>query len=185
MEIIGRIFCVVAVNMIVVQCILLENIANHPQTTAAPRPGTLIFLMQEVMQMKNGMNVLQGVVTNQSAMLLHQANQINALTNISSSNEINKLHSEIAVLKFTIENVLSDRQHSLNNGNFTDILSKLHNVEHSVRQFTFALNEKASKAKLNAIDQRLASLSTSVPQISNHEASMDVLWKNTSERVLA
>jgi chromosome segregation ATPase len=139
----------------------------------------MTFILQEVIQMKNEIRQnskeikdFKMVVANLSA------------RDSNRSDEMAKLHTELAVLKFTIENVQNGQSHSFNNGNYTEVMAKLHNLETAIRQFTFALNGKASKSEMSGIEQRLASLSNSVPQIiSSHQASVDAQLKNITDRV--
>ncbi|XP_062598346.1 scavenger receptor cysteine-rich domain superfamily protein-like, partial [Saccostrea cucullata] len=183
-----------ATNIIVANCILLENINNHQQTTPAAHPDTLVFLMQEVIQMKNSLK-------QNAEEIKRLKTEQEAGRNSSLANEINKLHAEISVLKFTVENAISDHSSSnlVGETNLTDVMTKLHTVENGIRQLTLALNEKVSSVQMTShnikMDAVLKNISNRVHAVENEKVSdmqmtslkvqMNALLKNISNRVHA
>lgn len=65
----------------------------------------------------------------------------------------------------------------------TEVLSKLHNLENSVRLVTIAMNQKVSTSEMAALEQRLSA--SSVTYITNHETTLQSFMKNITERVTA
>lgn len=151
--------------------LLLDNINNQQKTTptSSAHQDTLVFLMQEVMQIKNILqqktreieNLRSAVFNETSSMFLNLTRELQTLKNGSnSSNDILKLSNEIAVLKFTVENELANRFQTLSGTNMTEMFAKLTNLENAVRHFTLVLNQKVSTSELAAVEQRLTTLST-------------------------
>lgn len=139
--------------------LLLDNINNQQKTTptSSAHQDTLVFLMQEVMQIKNILqqktreidNLRSAVFNETSSMFLNLTRELQTLKNGSnSSNDILKLSNEIAVLKFTVENELANHFQTLSGTNMTDMFAKLTNLENAVRHFTIVLNQKVSTSDL-------------------------------------
>lgn len=162
---------ILTLNLTLVNGLLLDNINNQQKTTptSSAHQDTLVFLMQEVMQIKNILqqktkeidNLRSAVFNETSSMFLNLTRDIQALKNGSNnSNDILKLSNEIAVLKFTVENELANHLQTLSGTNMTEMFAKLTNLENAVRHFTIVLNQKVSTSELVAIEQRLTTLST-------------------------
>lgn len=101
----------------------------------------------------------------------------------NTSDEIRKLSNEVAVLKFTVDNELANHFQTLTSTNLTEVLSKLHNLENSVRLITIAMNQKVSSSEMAALEQRLSA--SSVTYITNQESTLQSFMKNITERVTA
>lgn len=180
--------------------LLLDNINNQQKTTptSSAHQDTLVFLMQEVMQIKNILqqktreidNLRSAVFNESSSMFLNLTKEIQALKNGSyNSNDILKLSNEIAVLKFTVENELANHLQTLSGTNMTDMFAKLTNLENAFRQFTLVLNQKVSISDLTqaltqkvstsefaAVEQRLTTLSTKLEaQLKNITEGVNAL----------
>lgn len=162
---------ILTLHLTLVNGLLLDNINNQQKTTptSSAHQDTLVFLMQEVMQIKNILqqktreieNLRSAVFNETSSMFLNLTRDIQALKNGSNnSNDILKLSNEIAALKFTVENELANRFQTLSGTNMTEMFAKLTNLENAVRHFTLVLNQKVSSSELVAIEQRLTTLST-------------------------
>ncbi|XP_062600926.1 scavenger receptor cysteine-rich type 1 protein M130-like [Saccostrea cucullata] len=187
MAVISLITFFLATNIIVANCILLENINNHEQTTPAAHPNTLFFLMQELIQLKN--------TVKQNAQEMNRLKtELEAGRNISVANEINKLHAEISVMKFTFENAINDHSssHLVSETNLTGVMAKLHTMENGFRQLTLALNEKVSNVQMTShnvqMNALLNNISNRVHAVENEKVSnkqMNALLKNISYRVHA
>lgn len=148
--------------------LLLDNINNQQKTTptSSAHQDTLVFLMQEVMQIKNILqqktreieNLRLAVFNETSSMFLNLTRE---LKNGSNNSDILKLSNDIEVLKLIVENELANHFQTLSslNVNMTDIFSKLSNLEDAVRHFT-VLNQKVCTSELAAVEQRLTILST-------------------------
>lgn len=147
--------------------------------------------MQEVMQIKTTLqektkelDKLRSTVANQSSMFFNLTKDLESLMNGSTnSNEIRKISSEVAVLKFTVDNELANHFQTLTSTNLTEMLSKLHNLENSVRLVTLAMNQKVSTSEMSALEQRLSA--SSVTYITNHETALQSFMKNITDRVTA
>lgn len=162
---------ILTLHLTLVNGLLLDNINNQQKTTptSSAHQDTLVFLMQEVMQIKNILqqktreieNLRSAVFNETSSMFLNLTRDIQALKNGSNnSNDILKLSNEIAALKFTVENELANRFQTLSGTNMTEMFAKLTNLENAVRHFTLVLNQKVSSSELVAVEQRLTTLST-------------------------
>lgn len=147
--------------------------------------------MQEVIQIKNilqektkELDKLRSTVTNQSSMFFNLTKELEFLMNgRNTSDEIRRLSNEVAVLKFTVDNELANYFQTLTSTNLTEVLSKLHNLENSVRLVTIAMNQKVSSSEMAALEQRLSA--SSVTYITNHESTLQSFMKNITERVTA
>lgn len=149
--------------------LLLDNINNQQKTTptSSAHQDTLVFLMQEVMQIKNILqqktreieNLRLAVFNETSSMFLNLTRELKNGSN--NSNDILKLSNDIEVLKLIVENELANHFQTLSslNVNMTDIFSKLSNLEDAVSHFT-VLNQKVCTSELAAVEQRLTILST-------------------------
>lgn len=149
--------------------LLLDNINNQQKTTptSSVHQDTLVFLMQEVMQIKNILqqktreieNLRLAVFNETSSMFLNLTRELKNGSN--NSNDILKLSNDIEVLKLIVENELANHFQTLSSldVNMTDIFSKLSNLEDAVRHFT-VLNQKVCTSELAAVEQRLTILST-------------------------
>lgn len=146
-------------HLILVNSLLLDNINNQQKTTpsSSSHQDTLVFLMQEVMQIKNILqqktteidNLRSAVFNESSWMFLNLTRELQTLKNGSNnSNDILKLSNEIAVLKFTVENELANHFQTLGGTNKTDMFTKLTYLENAVRHFTLVLNQKVSTSYL-------------------------------------
>lgn len=146
-------------HLILVNSLLLDNINNQQKTTpsSSSHQDTLVFLMQEVMQIKNILqqktteidNLRSAVFNESSWMFLNLTRELQTLKNGSNnSNDILKLSNEIAVLKFTVENELANHFQTLGGTNMTDMFTKLTYLENAVRHFTLVLNQKVSTSYL-------------------------------------
>lgn len=190
---------ILTLHLTLVHGLLLDNINNQQKTTptSSVHQDTLVFLMQEVMQIKNILQQktreienLRSVVFNEtSSMFLNLTRELHTLKNGSnSSNDILKLSNEIAVLKFTVENELANHFQTLSGTNMTDMFAKLTNLENAVLHFTLVLNQKVSTSDLTqaltqkvstselaAVEQRLTTLST----------KLEAQLKNITEGVTA
>lgn len=175
---------ILTLHLTLVHGLLLDNINNQQKTTptSSAHQDTLVFLMQEVMQIKNILqqktreieNLRSAVFNETSSMFLNLTRELQTLKNGSNnSNDILKLSNEIAVLKFTVENELANHFQTLSGTNMTDMFVKLTNLENAVRHFTLVLNQKVSTSDLTqaliqkvstselaAVEQRLTTLST-------------------------
>lgn len=193
--------------------LLLDNINNQQKTTptSSAHQDTLVFLMQEVMQIKNILqqktreidNLRSAVFNETSSMFLNLTMELQTLKNGSnSSNDILKLSNEIAVLKFTVENELANHFQTLSGTNMTDMFAKLTNLENAVRHFTLVLNQKVSTSDLTqaliqkvstsefaAVEQRLTTLSTQKVSTSDltqalaHKVSSSDLTQALTQKV--
>lgn len=101
----------------------------------------------------------------------------------NTSDEIRRLSNEVAVLKFTVDNEFANYFQTLTSTNLTEVLSKLHNLENSVRLVTIAMNQKVSSSEMAALEQRLSA--SSVTYITKHESTLQSFMKNITERVTA
>lgn len=162
---------ILTLHLTLVHGLLLDNINNQQKTTptSSAHQDTLVFLMQEVMQIKNILqqktreidNLRSAVFSESSSMFLNLTRELQTLKNGSNnSNDILKLSNEIAVLKFTVENELANHFQTLSGTNMTEMFAKLTNLENAVRHFTFVLNQKVSTSELVVVEQRLTTLST-------------------------
>lgn len=148
------VFVFLTLHLILVDALLLDNINNQQKTTPSSsyHQDSMVFLMQEVIQIKNilqektkELDKLQSTVANQSLMFLNLTKELELLMNgRNTSDEIRKLTNEVAVLKFTVDNELANHFQTLTSTNLTEVLSKLHNLENSVRLVTIAMNQKVS-----------------------------------------
>lgn len=187
------VFVFLTLHLILVDALLLDNINNQQKTTPSSsyHQDSLVFLMQEVIQIKNilqektkELDKLRSTVANQSLMFLNLTKELELLMNgRNTSDEIRKLTNEVAVLKFTVDNELANYFQTLTSTNLTEVLSKLHNLENSVRLVTIAMNQKVSTSEMAALEQRLSA--SSVTYITNHEAALQSFMKNITERVTA
>lgn len=158
--------------------LLLDNINNQQKTTptSSAHQDTLVFLMQEVMQIKNILQQKTREIENLRSAVFSETRELQTLKNGSyNSNDILKLSNEIAVLKFTVENELANHLQTLGGTNMTEMFAKLINLETAVRHFTLVLNQKVSTSELAAVEQRLTILST----------KLDAQIKNITESVIA
>lgn len=158
--------------------LLLDNINNQQKTTptSSAHQDTLVFLMQEVMQIKNILQQKTREIENLRSAVFSETRELQTLKNGSyNSNDILKLSNEIAVLKFTVENELANHLQTLGGTNMTEMFAKLINLETAVRRFTLVLNQKVSTSELAAVEQRLTILST----------KLDAQIKNITESVIA
>lgn len=171
MSTVSCLIVIFTVHLTSVHGLLLDNINNQQKTTptSSAHQDTLVFLMQEVMQIKNILqqktkeidNLRSAVFNETSSMFLNLTRELQTLKNGSnSSNDILKLSNEIAVLKFTVENELANHFQTLSGTNMTDMFAKLTNIENTVRHFTLVLNQKVFTSELVAVEQRLTTLST-------------------------
>nr|XP_034306085.1 deleted in malignant brain tumors 1 protein-like [Crassostrea gigas] len=171
MSTVSCLIVILTLHLTSVHGLLLDNINNQQKTTptSSAHQDTLVFLMQEVMQIKNILqqktkeidNLRSAVFNETSSMFLNLTRELQTLKNGSnSSNDILKLSNEIAVLKFTVENELANHFQTLSGTNMTDMFAKLTNIENTVRHFTLVLNQKVSTSELVAVEQRLTTLST-------------------------
>lgn len=171
MSTVSCLIVILTLHLTSVHGLLLDNINNQQKTTptTSAHQDTLVFLMQEVMQIKNILqqktkeidNLRSAVFNETSSMFLNLTRELQTLKNGSnSSNDILKLSNEIAVLKFTVENELANHFQTLSGTNMTDMFAKLTNIENTVRHFTLVLNQKVSTSELVAVEQRLTTLST-------------------------
>lgn len=162
---------ILTLHLTLVHGLLLDNINNQQKTTptSSAHQDTLVFLMQEVMQIKNILqqktreidNLRSAVFNESSSMFLNLTKELQTLKNGSNnSNDILKLSNEIAVLKFTVENELANHFQTLSGTNMTEMFAKLTNLENAVRHFTLVLNQKVSTSELVVVEQRLTTLST-------------------------
>lgn len=162
---------ILTLHLTLVHGLLLDNINNQQKTTptSSAHQDTLVFLMQEVMQIKNILqqktreidNLRSAVFSESSSMFLNLTKELQTLKNGSNnSNDILKLSNEIAVLKFTVENELANHFQTLSGTNMTEMFAKLTNLENAVRHFTLVLNQKVSTSELVVVEQRLTTLST-------------------------
>lgn len=163
---------ILTLHLTFVHGLLLDNINNQQKTTptSSAHQDTLVFLMQEVMQIKNILqqktkeidNLRSTLFNETQSMFLNLTREIQlALKNGSNnSNDILKMSNEIAVLKFTVENELANHLQTLSGTNMTEMFAKLTNLENAVRHFTIVLNQKVSTSELVAVEQRLTTLST-------------------------
>lgn len=184
---------VLILHLILVDGLLLDNINNQQKTTpsSSSHQDALVFLMQEVMQIKTTLqektkelDKLRSTVANQSSMFFNLTKDLESLMNGSTnSNEIRKISSEVAVLKFTVDNELANHFQTMTSTNLTEMLSKLHNLENSVRLVTLAMNQKVSTSEMSALEQRLSA--SSVTYITNHETALQSFMKNITDRVTA
>lgn len=181
------VFVFLTLHLILVDVLLLDNINNQQKTTPSSsyHQDSMVFLMQEVIQIKNilqektkELDKLQSTVANQSLMFLNLTKELELLMNgRNTSDEIRKLTNEVAVLE------LANHFQTLTSTNLTEVLSKLHNLENSVRLVTIAMNQKVSTSEMAALEQRLSA--SSVTYITNHEAALQSFMKNITERVTA
>lgn len=112
------VFVVLTLHLCLVDSLLLDNINNQQKTTpsSSSHQDALIFLMQEVIQIKNilqektkELDKLRSTVTNQSSMFFNLTKELEFLMNgRNTSDEIRKLSNEVAVLKFTVDNELAN-----------------------------------------------------------------------------
>lgn len=162
---------ILTLHLTLVHGLLLDNINNQQKTTptSSAHQDTLVFLMQEVMQIKNILqqktreidNLRSAVFNETSSMFLNLTRELQTLKNGSNnSNDFLKLSNEIAVLKFTVENELANHFQTLSGTNMTEMFAKLTNLENAVRHFTLVLNQKVSTSELVVVEQRLTTLST-------------------------
>lgn len=162
---------ILTLHLTLVHGLLLDNINNQQKTTptSSAHQDTLVFLMQEVMQIKNILqqktreidNLRSAVFNESSSMFLNLTRELQTLKNGSNnSNDILKLSNEIAVLKFTVENELANHFQTLSGTNMTEMFAKLTNLENAVRHFTLVVNQKVSTSELVVVEQRLTTLST-------------------------
>lgn len=187
------VFVFLTLHLILVDALLLDNINNQQKTTPSSsyHQDSMVFLMQEVIQIKNilqektkELDKLQSTVANQSLMFLNLTKELELLMNgRNTSDEIRKLTNEVTVLKFTVDNELANHFQTLTSTNLTEVLSKLHNLENSVRLVTIAMNQKVSTSEMAALEQSLSA--SSVTYITNHEAALQSFMKNITERVTA
>lgn len=199
MSAVSCLIVILTLHLILVDGLLLDNINNQQKTTpsSSSHQDTLVFLMQEVMQIKSILqektreidNLRLAVFNESSSMFLNLTRELQTLKNGSNnSNDILKLSNEIAVLKFTVDNELANHFQTLSSSNMTYIFSKLTNLENAVRHFTLVLNQKVSTSDLTqaltqkvstsdlaAVEQRLTTLST----------KLDEQIKNITESVIA
>lgn len=185
------VFVVLTLHLCLVDSILLDNINNQQKTTPSSsyHQDSLVFLLQEVIQIKNilqektnELDKLRSTVANQSSMFFNLTKELELLMNgRDTSDEIRKLSNEVAVLKFTVDNKLTNNFQTLTSTNLTEVLSKLHNLENSVRLVTIAMNQKVSSSEMAALEQRLSA--SSVTYITNHESTLQSFMKNITERV--
>lgn len=160
------VFVVLTLHLCLVDSILLDNINNQQKTTPSSsyHQDSLVFLLQEVIQIKNilqektnELDKLRSTVANQSSMFFNLTKELELLMNgRNTSDEIRKLSNEVAVLKFTVDNKLTNNFQTLTSTNLTEVLSKLHNLENSVRLVTIAMNQKVSSSEMAALEQRLS-----------------------------
>lgn len=187
------VFVFLTLHLILVDALLLDNINNQQKTTPSSsyHQDSMVFLMQEVIQIKNilqektkELDKLQSTVANQSLMFLNLTKELELLMNgRNTSDKIRKLSNEVAVLKFTVDNELANHFQTLTSTNLTEVLSKLYNLENSVRLVTIAMNQKVSTSEMAALEQRRSA--SSVTYITNHEAALQSFMKNITERVTA
>lgn len=200
MSAVSCLIVILTLHLILVDGLLLDNINNQQKTTpsSSSHQDTLVFLMQEVMQIKSILqektreidNLRLAVFNESSSMFLNLTRELQTLKNESNnSNDILKLSNEIAVLKFTVDNELANHFQTLSSSNMTYIFSKLTNLENAVRHFTLVLNQKVSTSDLTqaltqkvstsdlaAVEQRLTTLSTKLEeQIKNITESVIAL----------
>lgn len=200
MSAVSCLIVILTLHLILVDGLLLDNINNQQKTTpsSSSHQDTLVFLMQEVMQIKSILqektreidNLRLAVFNESSSMFLNFTRELQTLKNGSNnSNDILKLSNEIAVLKFTVDNELANHFQTLSSSNMTYIFSKLTNLENAVRHFTLVLNQKVSTSDLTqaltqkvstsdlaAVEQRLTTLSTKLEeQIKNITESVIAL----------
>lgn len=200
MSAVSCLIVILTLHLILVDGLLLDNINNQQKTTpsSSSHQDTLVFLMQEVMQIKSILqektreidNLRLAVFNESSSMFLNLTRELQTLKNGSNnSNDILKLSNEIAVLKFTVDNELANHFQTLSSSNMTYIFSKLTNLENAVRYFTLVLNQKVSTSDLTqaltqkvstsdlaAVEQRLTTLSTKLEeQIKNITESVIAL----------
>lgn len=117
------VFVFLTLHLILVDALLLDNINNQQKTTptSSAHQDTLVFLMQEVIQIKNilqektkELDTLRSTVANQSSMIFNLTKELELLMNgRNTSDEIRKLSNEVAVLKFTVDNELANHFQTL------------------------------------------------------------------------
>lgn len=117
------VFVVLTLHLCLVDSILLDNINNQQKTTPSSsyHQDSLVFLLQEVIQIKNilqektnELDKLRSTVANQSSMFFNLTKELELLMNgRNTSDEIRKLSNEVAVLKFTVDNKLTNNFQTL------------------------------------------------------------------------
>lgn len=111
--------------LILVHGLLLDNINDQPKTTltSISHKDVLIFLMKEVIQIKNSLQEnnkelekIRSTVANQTQTIFNLTKELESMMNgrnILNSDEIRNLSNEVAVLKFTVQNELANRFQTL------------------------------------------------------------------------
>lgn len=199
MSAVSCLIVILTLHLILVDGLLLDNINNQQKTTpsSSSHQDTLVFLMQEVMQIKSILqektreidNLRLAVFNESSSMFLNLTRELQTLKNGSNnSNDILKLSNEIAVLKFTVDNELANHFQTLSSSNMTYIFSKLTNLENAVRHFTLVLNQKVSTSDLTqALTQKVSSsdLAAVEQRLTTLSTKLEEQIKNITESVIA
>lgn len=188
----NSVFLLFALHLISVHGLLSDNINNQPKTTlsSSSHKDVLIFLMQEVIQIKNTLlekskelDKIRSTVANQSSMFFNLTKELESMMddrNNLNSDEIRKLRNEVAVLKSTVQNELANHFQMLTSTNLTELFSRLQSLENSV---TLAMNQSVSTSDMVTLEQRLSALS--VTYITKLETALQSFMNNVTERVTA
>lgn len=178
--------------LILVHGLLLDNINDQPKTTltSISHKDVLIFLMKEVIQIKNSLQEnnkelekIRSTVANQTQTIFNLTKELESMMNgrnILNSDEIRNLSNEVAVLKFTVQNELANRFQTLTSTNSTELFSRLHKLENSVAHL---MDQNVSTSEIADLEQRF--LASSVTYITKLETVLQSFMKNVSERVTA
>lgn len=188
----NSVFLLFALHLISVHGLLSDNINNQPKTTlsSSSHKDVLIFLMQEVIQIKNTLlekskelDKIRSTVANQSSMFFNLTKELESMMddrNNLNSDEIRKLRNEVAVLKSTVQNELANHFQMLTSTNLTELFSRLQSLENSV---TLAMNQSVSTSDMVTLEQRLSAIS--VTYITKLETALQSFMNNITERVTA
>lgn len=188
----NSVFLLFALHLISVHGLLSDNINNQPKTTlsSSSHKDVLIFLMQEVIQIKNTLqekskelDKIRSTVANQSSMFFNLTKELESMMddrNNLNSDEIRKLRNEVAVLKSTVQNELANHFQMLTSTNLTELFSRLQSLENSV---ILAMNQSVSTSDMVTLEQRLSALS--VTYITKLETALQSFMNNVTERVTA
>lgn len=188
----NSVFLLFALHLISVHGLLSDNINNQPKTTlsSSSHKDVLIFLMQEVIQIKNTLlekskelDKIRSTVANQSSMFFNLTKELESMMddrNNLNSDEIRKLRNEVAVLKSTVQNELANHFQMLTSTNLTELFSRLQSLENSV---TLAMNQSVSTSDMVTLEQRLSAIS--VTYITKLETALQSFMNNITERVAA
>lgn len=178
--------------LIFIHGLLLVNINEQPKTTltSISHKDVLIFLMKEVIQIKNSLqeknkelDKIRSTVANQTQTIFNLTKELESMMNgrnILNSDEIRNLSNEVAELKFTVQNELANRFQTLTSTNSTELFSRLHKLENSVAHL---MNQNVSTSEIADLEQRF--LASSVTYITKLETVLQSFMKNVSERVTA